>query len=77
MAQDQEKPSANTQTSVKVVDFGPFLDGSDRQGVADAVLESFKSIGFVYLANHGLPREKVASMFEWVRCFYSHTPSMI
>ncbi|KAF8200129.1 thymine dioxygenase [Pholiota molesta] len=65
MAQDQEKPSANTQTSVKVVDFGPFLDGSDRQGVADAVLESFKSIGFVYLANHGLPQEKVASMFEW------------
>lgn len=73
MAQVQEKPSANTQTSVKVVDFGPFLDGSDRQGVADAVLESFKSIGFVYLANHGLPHEKVASMFELVRRFYSNT----
>ncbi|KAF9475374.1 thymine dioxygenase [Pholiota conissans] len=51
--------------TVKVVDFGPFLDGSDREGVADAVLESFKTIGFVYLANHGLPHDKISSMFEW------------
>ena len=41
-------------SSVKTIDFGPFLDGSDRQGVANAILDSFKSIGFVYLVNHGL-----------------------
>jgi len=41
-------------SSVKTVDFGPFLDGSDKEGVAKSTLDSFKSIGFIYLANHGL-----------------------
>ena len=54
-------------SSVKTVDFGPFLDGSDKQGVANAILDSFKSIGFVYLVNHGLDNVKIASMFESVR----------
>ena len=53
-------------SAVKVVDFGLFLDGSDKKGVADAILNSFKSIGFVYLINHGLDEGKIASMFEWV-----------
>jgi isopenicillin N synthase-like dioxygenase len=53
-------------SSVEVVDFGPFLDGTDKEGVADAILRSFKSIGFVYLVNHGLDEGKIASMFEWV-----------
>ena len=52
--------------SVKTVDFGPFLDGSNKQGVANAILDSFKSIGFVYLVNHGLDETKISSMFEWV-----------
>jgi isopenicillin N synthase-like dioxygenase len=67
MDQNEGNTLAGAHNPVKVVDFGPFLDGSDRQGVADAILESFKSTGFVYLANHGLPRDKVAAMFEWVR----------
>ena len=29
-------------SAVEVVDFGPFLDGSDKKGVADAILNSFK-----------------------------------
>ena len=62
-------------SSVKTVDFGPFLDGSDKQGVANAILDSFKSIGFVYLVNHGLDNVKITSMFESVRfnAFASHT----
>ncbi|KAF8169530.1 Clavaminate synthase-like protein [Pholiota molesta] len=65
MDQNEENTPAGARTPVKVVDFRPFLDGSDRQGVADAILESFTSTGFVYLANHGLPHDKVAAMFEW------------
>ena len=62
-------------SSVRAVDFGPFLDGSDKRGVANAILDSFKSIGFVYLVNHGLDNFKIASMFESVRFnkFNSHT----
>ena len=51
---------------LKVVDFRPFIDGSDKQGVADAIVESFKTTGFVYLINHTLPDKKVATVYEWV-----------
>ena len=46
---------------IAIVDFASFLDGSNKQSVADAMLESFKEIGFVYLVNHGLPKDKIQS----------------
>ena len=52
---------------ISVVDFAPFLDGTAKQDVADAILDSFKRIGFVYLLNHGIPADKAKNMFEWVR----------
>ncbi|KDQ14484.1 hypothetical protein BOTBODRAFT_32614 [Botryobasidium botryosum FD-172 SS1] len=55
---------------IPIVNFGPFLDGSNKQAVADAMLESFKSIGFVYLVNHGLPQEKIDEMFAWSKKFF-------
>ena len=58
--------SLQNKSTVKVVDFAPFLDGSDRQSVSNAILDSFKTIGFVYLINHGLPQNKIDSMFFWV-----------
>lgn len=51
---------------ISVVDFGAFLDGSRKQEVADAMLTSFKAIGFVYLVNHGLPQSSIDTMFDWV-----------
>ena len=51
---------------ISVVDFGPFLDGSRKQQVADAIVQSFKDVGFVYLVNHGLAQAKVDDMFDWV-----------
>ncbi|KAJ3573284.1 hypothetical protein NP233_g2519 [Leucocoprinus birnbaumii] len=56
---------------VKVVDFRPFLNGSNKQAVADAILESFKTIGFVYLTNHGLEQEKIDGMFDMSRKFFA------
>jgi isopenicillin N synthase-like dioxygenase len=58
--------SLQNNSTVKVVDFAPFLDGSDRQGVSNAILDSFKTTGFVYLMNHGLPQNMIDSMFFWV-----------
>ena len=52
--------------TVHTVDFGPFRDGSNRQAVANEILDSFKSIGFLYLVNHGMPQDKIDSMFRWV-----------
>ena len=52
---------------VKVVDFQPFIDGSNKQIVANTLIESLKTIGFVYLVNHGLCQRKIDGMFEMVR----------
>lgn len=59
---------AETENSaINVVDFGPFLNGSDKHGVAEALVKSFRSTGFVYLMNHPMPQEKINAMFELVR----------
>lgn len=52
---------------IPIIDFGQFIDGSKKQEVADAMLDSFKTYGFVYLKNHGLPQDKIDAMFSWVR----------
>ncbi|KAH9942877.1 thymine dioxygenase [Amylocystis lapponica] len=56
---------------IPILDFGPFLDGSRKQAVADVVVQSFKEVGFIYLINHGLPKERIDGMFEWSRTFFS------
>ncbi|TCD67332.1 hypothetical protein EIP91_000253 [Steccherinum ochraceum] len=61
---------ANT-TVVDVVDFEPFLDGSQKGRVGEAVVESFKRTGFVYLENHGLDKDKIEGMFRWSRDFFA------
>ncbi|KAI0754975.1 thymine dioxygenase [Daedaleopsis nitida] len=60
------------QHGISVVDFKPFLDGShsEKRQVADAILDSFKRVGFVYLVNHGIPQEKIKTMFEWSKRFF-------
>jgi isopenicillin N synthase-like dioxygenase len=56
----------NDEHEVQLVDFSAFMDNSDKQTVSDAILSSFKSIGFVYITNHGMPDEIVQNMFKWV-----------
>ena len=51
---------------ISVIDFRGFLDGSQKQAVADEMLTSLKHAGFICLINHGLPKEKIEAMFEWV-----------
>lgn len=55
--------------NIEIVDFGPFLDGSNKEGVANAILQSFKEVGFVYLLGHGLPQGKIDDMLSWVGVF--------
>ncbi|KAF8801747.1 thymine dioxygenase [Phlegmacium glaucopus] len=68
---DSNNLQSSSSTTVKVVDFAPFLNGSDKQGVSNAILDSFKTIGFVYLVNHGLPQSKIDSMFSWSKKLFS------
>ncbi|CCM03542.1 uncharacterized protein FIBRA_05676 [Fibroporia radiculosa] len=56
---------------IPIIDFAPFIDGSNKQGVADAMYRSFRDVGFVYLVNHGLPKEKIDEMFDWSKKFFA------
>ncbi|KAJ7875539.1 thymine dioxygenase, partial [Mycena olivaceomarginata] len=56
---------------VAVVDFSAFLDGSKKQGVADAIFSSFKDVGFVCLLNHGIPLEMIAKIFGATKALFS------
>jgi len=58
-------------SSIAILDFGPFIDGSNKQDVADAMFASFRDTGFVYLVNHDLPKEKIEEMFQWSKRFFS------
>ena len=55
---------------IPIISLASFIDGSNKQAVADAMLDSFKTIGFVYLIDHGLPQQKINSMFDWVRVYH-------
>ncbi|KAF8592585.1 Clavaminate synthase-like protein [Ramaria rubella] len=57
--------------NIQILNFAPFLDGSSKQAVADAMFSSFKDTGFVYLVNHPLPKDKIDGMFEWSKRFFS------
>ncbi|TFY58082.1 hypothetical protein EVJ58_g6639 [Rhodofomes roseus] len=58
-------------SDIPIVNFAPFLDGSNKQAVADAMIQSFKNTGFVYLVNHSLPKDKVNEMFAWSKKFFA------
>lgn len=66
-----------SRTALKVIDFKPFLDGHDKHGVASAILESFQTVGFVYLVNHGLPDHKISAMFELVTTSQTFIKTML
>ncbi|RXW17558.1 hypothetical protein EST38_g8297 [Candolleomyces aberdarensis] len=60
--------------SIRTLDFDNFLQIQNeelKRLTAKDILESFKTIGFVCLTNHGLPQEKVDKMFEWSKKFFS------
>ncbi|KAJ7683431.1 thymine dioxygenase [Mycena rosella] len=58
---------------ISKIDFAAFLDGSDKQAVADKILASFKTTGFVYLLNHGIHPEQVAKMFKVSKDFFAQS----
>ena len=55
---------------IPIVSLASFMNGSNKQAVAEAMLDSFKTIGFVYLVDHGLSKDKIDGMFDWVSIFY-------
>jgi len=57
--------------SISLLDFGGFLDGSQKQEVGEAIVASLRDTGFVYLVNHGLDQGKIDQMFSWSKKFFA------
>lgn len=55
-------------TDIPIVDFAKAVSGTkdDKEHIAREIDEAFHNVGFVYLKNHGVPREKVNECFDWV-----------
>ncbi|GES59789.1 oxidoreductase [Aspergillus terreus] len=50
---------------IPIIDFGPFLNGTpaDKHAVAMSVIHAFKTSGFLYLKDHGVPPSVVSRVF--------------
>lgn len=55
---------------VPVIDLAPFRDGSDKQGVARAVDEACRGIGFLVVGGHGVPPDLVERTRAMGRAFF-------
>ena len=44
---------------IPVVDLAPFRDGTDKVGVARALHEASRDVGFIYVRNHGIPDHQI------------------
>ena len=55
---------------IPVIDFGRYLKSAsskEKKDTADEIVSAFKSAGFVYLSNHGIPEPVVKNVFDQVR----------
>lgn len=60
------------EQSIPLIDFDKFLNGShdDRKDVASAIDAAFRSVGFIYLRNHGIDGDKIDHCFRWVSLYF-------
>lgn len=63
----------STSGLVPIIDFGPFISGSqaEKEGTARELLDAMKTVGFVMLKNFygsSVTKEKVVNAFAQVRC---------
>ena len=54
-------------SSVPIVDFAGWTHGdkSQRKKIADQLVIACRDVGFVYIVNHNVPRNKISDIFAW------------
>ena len=61
------------RVEIPVVDFAnwkPEASTEDRMNVANELVSACKSVGFVYILNHGIAPERLAEAFSWSKRFF-------
>ncbi|KAJ0425466.1 hypothetical protein BJY00DRAFT_298535 [Aspergillus carlsbadensis] len=58
---------------IPIIDFAPFLNGTpaDKHAVAISIVDAFKTSGFLYLKDHGIPPSIVARVFKSSTAFFA------
>ncbi|KAL2821558.1 hypothetical protein BJX63DRAFT_378518 [Aspergillus granulosus] len=58
---------------IPIIDFAPFLNGTpaDKHAVAMSIVDAFKTSGFLYLKDHGIPPSIVARVFKSSATFFA------
>ena len=60
---DTHLQSRNISVSnIPIIDIAPFLDGSDKVGVADKIGQACRDIGFLYIRGHGISQQDIDAM---------------
>ena len=61
----------SAEPSIPLIDFHQFVNGSidKREQVASTIDAAFRSVGFIYLENHGIDDDKVDECFRWVSLY--------
>lgn len=63
-------------TLIPVIDIGPLRDGSDPGRVAHQLHEASRNVGFIYVANHGIPAEMLSSARKTALAFFRREPAL-
>lgn len=56
--------------SIPVIDITPLRDGSDPQGVAEALLAASRKLGFIYVSGHGIPPDVITEARKQAYLFF-------
>lgn len=57
-------------TQIPVIDLGPYLDGTDKMGVAQQIGRACEEIGFFTISGHGIPVERIQRANDAARRFF-------
>lgn len=63
-------PRPATREEVPVLDLTPLNRGGDLQGLAKELRRACETIGFFYVANHGVPKKVVDDVFAATRRYF-------
>ena len=61
----------DSKNEIPVIDISPFLNGSDKKGVAEKVTNACKNIGFLIISGHGIEPTTVEDAFRKSRQFFN------
>jgi isopenicillin N synthase-like dioxygenase len=70
----EQAPAINTN-EIPVVDMTGFIGGSDakRKAIADEVAEACSTVGFLYMAGHGLSQTLIDDTFAQTERFFAQS----